>query len=200
MPYIWQSGTQHISERVTENHSGQNMISLLNSQLLVRNAGQKGEKYAGRPSPCQSQTGYLPAPQETHRCYLSTLSCSLPPPTHTHTHTLSSLTPTFLWLYWSVLTTSVWLDGCSINTSLRPVRVPLKAGFRAAASSVAVWQAPAFGALIMVFTDSRPSNAKLSRFTGKAWVMSSRNDAARLNRDTSSMQQKSVSFLSSVFI
>ena len=37
-------------------------------------------------------------------------------------HTLSSLTPTVLWLYWSVLTTS---DGCSINPSLWPVGAAL---------------------------------------------------------------------------
>lgn len=50
-----------IQERVTENHYGQYMISLLDSQLLLMNASKNRAKYARRPSPCQSQAGYLPA-------------------------------------------------------------------------------------------------------------------------------------------
>lgn len=40
------SGRQHYSGWLTENHYGQNMIFLLDSQLLMMNARQKRAKYA----------------------------------------------------------------------------------------------------------------------------------------------------------
>lgn len=50
------------------------------------------------------------------------------------TSTLSSLTPTFLWLYWSALTMSVWMNECSVNPSSPHSTVPSETGLRAAAS------------------------------------------------------------------
>lgn len=119
-----------LRKRVTENLYGQNMISLLDSQLPMMNASQRRAKYAERPSPCQSRAGYLPcSPRDTQllRALFS------------FTSTLSSLTPTFLWLYWSVLTTCVCLSRCSIHPSSRRVsshaqQSRQKTGFRAAAT------------------------------------------------------------------
>lgn len=43
---ISQTGAQHNSGRVTENHCGQNMICCSDSQLLMINASEKRAKYA----------------------------------------------------------------------------------------------------------------------------------------------------------
>ena len=130
-----------LQERVTENRYGQNMISLLDSQLPMMNASQRRAKYAERPSPCQSRAGYLPAAQETHSCcehFSPSPPVFLPWPLP------------FLWLYWSVLTTRVCLSRCSIHPCSRRVWSPcstvpsenrLQSSSNQAAAAVAVWQA-----------------------------------------------------------
>lgn len=116
---------------------------------------------------------------------------------HTHTSTPSSVTPTFPWWYWSGLTTSVRLDGCSINPVLAPQE---QAG---CCDCVAGGHFPSegivtFGAFVITLSHSRPLNADVSRYTGKARVMQSRNNAARLNRGTTSMQRSRLGLLYSI--
>lgn len=164
-----------LQKRVTENHYGQNMISLLDSQLPMMNASQRRAKYAERPSPCQSRAGYLPAARETHSC------CE---------H-FSPSPPLFLpWplpssdcidLFWQRV--FAWADARFILARgafrVHAQQSHQKTGFRAAPAA-AVWQAvlfffffysegiAAFGAFIMVSSHSQPSNADVSRYTGKA--------------------------------
>ncbi len=96
---------------------------------------------------------------------------------------LSSLTPTFLWLYWSVLTKYVWLNGCSINPSSWRVQVlaqqsPQKQALEqqqhlgccghVAGASLCSEGIVALQALIIAFTHSQPSNADVARDTGES--------------------------------
>lgn len=89
------------------------------SQLLVMNASQKRAKHAERQSyPFRDMLG------SCLQHFLQLLSSPA----------LSTLTPTFLWPYWSALTMSVWLNGCPVNPSCPRSAVTLETDLRAAAA------------------------------------------------------------------
>lgn len=151
-----QTGMRHDSRRVTENHCGQNMISLLDSQLLVMNASQRRAKYAERPSPCQTRGGCLTATQ------------MLPPP-DSHTRTVAH-TRCLPWplpisdcidLFWQC--PFVWMDaqlilacGLSEPKLNSPVLLAVRAAGRVARSPSSSEGIVASGALIIVFSHSQP--------------------------------------------